>query len=515
VTGLPASAADRARERLNRPSDHPRHTIRLAEPQVGTHEVEFRWEVDPPTELYERTAFRLEFGPELDLRRVPAGLWWRILLLCLHTHWALLRPCRIELPVRVAAAEREFWQRLVENAAVQIEAYGSMARPGPVAEIVGSGPMLPPAVPLSRPAEAGSAVVAFSGGKDSLVLSALLAELGEAPVLVTVTSPVPWARDHVGVARDRARAQTAQRLGVQTFEVKSDFRTSWLLSFAARDGCRLGVHELSDLPLYHAAMAAVAAMLGIGSVFVASEADLQYNGARDGIVILHPEFLSCAVTQSALDALWRPHGIRQASLTYPLHMPQVQGLLLRRYSRLADLQCSCWRAPPGERACNTCVKCFLSTLVALSEGVSPRVVGPDPVAVLCAYGDWSLDAPGSHGAPTLHESRSARHHVVRCLQAVSTDAVQTIIGSPGAAGSDPRVGEALAAYARLRADALTRVVPRAPGYVGGLLGFVAPDLREPLRRVLDRHFEPAAEGEFAGIVSRARGLSRWITEPLR
>ncbi len=478
---------------------------------MGEREVEFRWQVSPRTDLYERTVFRLEFGADVDPRRVPRALWWRVLLLCLHTHWALLRPCRVELPISLGADEREFWLRLIENAAVQIEAYGGATRPGPVAEIIDHGP------PLRATAAATGgegSLVAFSGGKDSLVLTGLLAELGQTPLLVTVTSPVPWARDHVGDARDRARAETADRLGVETVEVKSDFRTSWRLGYAARDGCRLGVHELSDLPLYEGVIAAVASARGIGRMFLASEADLQYNGAHDGEVVLHPEFLSSAVTQSALDALWRRYGLRQGSLTYALHMPQVQRLLIHRYARLVDLQCSCWRAPPGERACNTCVKCFLSTIVALAEGVSPRLVGPDPVAALCAYGAWSLDAPSSHGAPALHESRTARHHVIRCLQAVSTEQVESIIGADTEARADPRRGEAVAVYARLRAQALARVVPGEPGYIAGFLDHLEPDLRAPLRAIFDQHFEPAPEREFAPTIARSRDLAAWITQPL-
>jgi len=180
-------------------------------------------------------------------------------LICLHTHWALLRPCRVELPVQLGAWEREFWLRLIDNVTVQLEAYGSVRRPGRAVELVGMGPQLEP----TRQGSAGNrAAVAFSGGKDSLVLAALLAELTERPLLVTTTSPVAWARDHVGVARERARAEMARLMPVDVIEVRSDFRTCWDLGFSARDGCTLGVHELSDLPLYQAATMAAAAASG-------------------------------------------------------------------------------------------------------------------------------------------------------------------------------------------------------------------------------------------------------------
>jgi len=70
-------------------------------------------------------------------------------------------------------------------------------------------------------------------------------------------------------------------------------------------------------------------------------------------------------------------------------------------------------------------------------------------------------------------------------------------------------------YGRMRADALSRAVPRAPGYIGGMLEFVVPELRDGLRAIVDQHFVPADEREFAAIVARARALAGWIAEPSR
>jgi hypothetical protein len=499
-------------------SGRPRtHAVRVHEPEVDRDEVVFSWTVSPPSELYRRTSFRLTFPPEIDARSVPRQLWWRIALICLHTHWALLRPCRVELPVRLGPREREFWQRLIDNVAVQVEAYGGTPCAARAAELVESGQQLD-AVPLgelgNHAAPTGRVAVAFSGGKDSLVLTALLAELTERPLLVTTTSPVPWARDHVGSARERARVEIARRLPVDVIEVRSDFRTSWDLDFASREGCRLGVHELSDLPLFQSAMVAVAAASGVTRTFLASEADIQYNTAREGKVILHPEFLSCAVTQQALDALLRTFGLRMGSLSYPLHMPQVQALLLRRYRNLADLQFSCWRAPEGEQSCSACPKCFQVALVTLAEGTSPRAVGIDLVQLLTAFGDWRLDTPAAHRGPRLHQVRSARHHIIRCLQAVPTERVASILEEDPIDNGSERLGEALAVYARLRADALALSVPPAPGYIAGFLDAVDPDLREPLRAIFDQHFSPAPQHEFADVVGRSRALATWIAEPL-
>lgn len=347
-----------------------------------------------------------------------------------------------------------------------------------------------------------------------MVQTGLVAELIGRPLLVNVTSPVSWARDHVGSARERARAEAATRLGVDVVEVRSDFRTAWDLGFSARDGCSLGVHELSDLLLYHGAMAAVAAATGSSHSFMASEADIQYNGARDGKVILHPEFLSSAVTQTALDALLRRFGLGKSSLTYPLHMPYVQRLLLGRYRELADLQFSCWQAPEGSQACSACLKCVQIALVTLAERLSPRTVGIEPVRVLRALGDWRLDTARPSGWPTLNESRVARHHIVRSLQQLPTHAAESIIRSDPRDGADVELAEALAVFARLRAEALAWTLPPEPGYVGGFFDFIRPDLRAPLGAIFDQHFPRSPPGEFAPMVARSKALARWISAPL-
>jgi len=487
------------------------HRVQVHEPQVHGNEARFSWSVTPETELYERCDFTLSFPVEFDLGTVPRSLWWRMAIVCLHPQWAILRPCRVELPISLGAREREFWVRLIDNAAVQLEAYGSAPRPRRSVQLVDEGP---PLAPERLRVDPERAAVAFSGGKDSMVLAALLAELTERPLLVMSSSPVGWVGDHSGAARERLQREIATRLPVELVEVRSDYRTSWDPRFSLRDGCRLQVHELSDLPVFQAATIIAAAVRGVGRAFMASEADIQYNAPGPAGVVLHSEFASCAVSQGALDALMRPFGIRQGSLSYPLHMPQVQALLLHRYPQLIDLQLSCWQAPEGTRSCGGCPKCFQIALVALSEGFDPRRLGIDPVSVLCAYGDWSLASPAQHGQPPLHPTRSARHHVVRCLQQMPTDVVAAALAGDSRRPRDPRLGEAIAVYARLRANALALHVPPAPGYIGGLLELVEPQLRGRLRAIFDEYFEPAAPEEFAEILARSRGLTEWIVEPL-
>lgn len=455
----------------------------------------------------------MSFPDGVDIARVPLALWWRVMMICLHTHWVLLRPCVVEVPVRIGAAEREFWMRLTANVAVQLEAYGSAPRPGgrPVV-IVDSGPTL---APIENPSNGARAIVAFSGGKDSLLLAALAAELTDRPLLVTITSPVSWARDHVGAARERALGGISERLAVDSLEVRSDFRTAWELGFPARDGCSLGTHELSDLPLYYGAMAAVAAADGGGRCLLASEADIQYNAADDGGTLLHREFLSSAPVQHALDALLGQFGVRQGSLTFPLHMPQVLALLLSRYRSLFELQFSCWQAPPGKQACSACAKCFLIALAVLAEDVSPMAAGIDPIGVLCAWADWRPDAPSTGFVlRALHAKRSSREHLVRALRATPTERVASTLDGHEHTHRNQRRGEALAIYARMRAEALALSPSPEPGYVAPFMELVHHDIREPLRAILDEYFEPCDEPLFAAMAARATALGSWIAAPL-
>lgn len=486
------------------------HVVRLHEPEIEGQEVRFSWDVTPPSDLYYRTSIGLTFPEGLDLDSVPRSLWWRVMLISLHTHFALLRPCRVELPVTLGRGEREFWARLIQHVADQLENYGSPRRPGAAAVLVESGPHLPPL--LLRTAS-DRVALAFSGGKDSLVLAALASELTRDPLLVRV-SPSTLATDPVAAAREFALRQPPERLPGRVIDVISDFRDSWDVHFSLRDGGTFPVNELSDLPLYHGTVAAVAAASGIGTCLMASEADIQYNAAHGDGVILHREFLSCSATQSALDALLRAFGLRQGSLTFPLHMPQVQQLLWRRYRAIADLQRSCLMAGVDDDSCGACLKCFLVAVVMLAEGASPRAVGIDPVRVLTEWGDWPVDAPPFNPGATLSEHRSPRQKIVRALQRRTTAEVATILSADPLARDDRRLGQAIAVWARMRAQALAQITPPDPGYVPEFLDFVPADMRTPLEPILAQHFAPTSEPEFRAMAKRARTLAAWITAPL-
>ena len=140
--------------------------VEVFEPEVGARTATFRWSVEPATTLYQRLSFELRFPDTIDLARVPKALWWRLALLCLHAHWALLRPCRVKIPVRLPNGEKELWNRLVDSAVQTLEACRGGRDTGRSVEIEEG----PAPAPAWQPLPAGvRCAAAFSGGKDSLL----------------------------------------------------------------------------------------------------------------------------------------------------------------------------------------------------------------------------------------------------------------------------------------------------------------------------------------------------------
>jgi hypothetical protein len=491
--------------------------IRLHAPTVGDQQVSVRWTCSPPSELWLAEGFELVFGPELDVLAVPSSLWPRLAMICLFAQWALLAPCRVQLPFYLPPPERRFWMRLCATAVEQLRAYGMELPPGATVSIDGGGPLLapPPRRAFTVPGDDQARVAAaFSGGKDSLLQAALLAQLTERPLLVTTTSPVLWANDHLGAARRRALSQITQRLAVELVEVRCDFRAGFDNSYPSRHGCALTVNELCDVALYQAVTLAAASARGCSRAFLASEAELQYNAPAAGRVIQHGHFTCSSATQMALSAMLEPFGLRLGSLLYPLHMHQVQALLWRCHRELADLQFSCWLADGGQQACSRCGQCLIIALAILAEGFSPTPAGIDPAALFEAFADPPPPAAPGQTPPRLHPRRSNRDHFRRTVAAITPERLSEILAADPLLAGTPRLARAIDAYRRLRARVGDAFAPPAPGYIEGFIELIDADLRAPLRATLASNFAPD-DGEFDEIVSRARSLARWTAYPLR
>ncbi|MGH9768857.1 MAG: hypothetical protein ACREAB_15605 [Blastocatellia bacterium] len=490
-------------------------SITLFPPAVKQREVTFRWQVDPQTSLYRQPQFTLRFPVSVDLARIPEGLWWTVMLICLHSQWPLLRPCRVRLPVRLRPGEAECWNRLMDAEVATLEAYRGTNDFERKIEIVEDGPPLDYS---PEPTDTRCCATAFSGGKDSLVQTGLLAELTERPVLVATTSPMPPLEDHVTPRRRYILNEIQRRRDVTLIEVESDYRANFDLGFAQELGYWMSVNELTDTFLYAASLLAAGLAAGATRLFLASETQVQENVERDGRVVQHTHFMYSAITQGALDAMLRPFGVSHGSLISSLHSFQVQELLWTRYADISDLQYSCWRTKAGEMMCNHCSQCLRIALCALALGKQASRMGADWAALLNEMRDWrpkSLDKPAEATMPTETVSHQLHSQVVRDLQAISWRDIARAIASdkPGALLL-PRGWKAIAAFRKLQREAAARDVGPWPGYRAGYLRLVDPLLRDSVAKIYGEHFKPATESSYASVLARSEAMIKWITEPI-
>ncbi len=496
------------------------NVISIAEPSISGQEVSFSWTVTPLTPLYERTGFHLRFPETVELEAIAPAVWWRVVLLCLQAHWPLLRPCRVELPVRLPAGEAELWLRLTDAAVATLAAHAGLEDTGRAVEIVETGPMVP--WPGSGGTGSGfdhhaGVVSCFSGGRDGITQAAMLSELGEQPTLVTVTSPVQWSAEHDTPRRRHVLEEIGRRRGYELVEVASDFRGNWSNGFAV--GYGVSVNEITDTFLYLAAALAVGAARGARLVLMASEAEVQQNAKPAGMVIQSRHYMYSAATHRAIAALLAPAGIGIGSLTNSLRQFQVQRLLADRYPDLRDLQYSCWELELDQAACSRCSECRGIALNLVSFGVSPAVAGIDLVELLLAAAEWepgqrfASAPPNGNGAlPRTVAGRAHEMQELRCLVATPPEQIAQLIDGTRSRSERDR---ALEIYRQLRDQALGFEIEPEPGYRAGYLELLDGSLRDGVRAILDEHFAPAAPESYTPMLANTRLLSDWIAAPLR
>jgi hypothetical protein len=468
--------------------------IYLDAPRVAGDRVEIAWRVVPETALHQRTSFSLRVP---DAGRLPERVLWLLALLPLHPLWALLRPCRVHLPVRLAPGEREFWLRLLDATVMTLEGNSGGHDVARCIEIVDRGAPIAEVSPLP---ERGLCAAAFSGGKDSLLQAGLLSELLPKVLLVTTSSPMPPLHDHVTARRRYVmREIVARRSNIELLEVESDLRASWRNDFPPTVGYQVAVNELVDTFLYLAVLLAAAWSRGATHLFLASEAEVQENVEVRGMTVQHPHAMYSVATQSAVSALLARLGMRYGSLQSPLHSEQVQQLLWRRYPDLADLQYSCWRVGPDEATCSSCSQCLRITFAALAIGESPQRMGIHLRKLIASMHRWKprqgeAVLPGERVALELHAA-TVRSIVATPLRAVA------------AAGP-----LALLRFARMRSRLRDVPTSPAPGYRPGYLEHVDPLLRERVAAIYASAFDTTENAE--EMRHRAIALARWIAEPL-
>lgn len=483
--------------------------IRLHAPVVDGQTVSFTWNCDPPTTLYRDTAFELRFPASIDLSRVPAAVWWRVALICLHSQWPLLRPCRVVLPVRLAPGEREFWLRMCDAGTVTLEAHAGGSDVGRGIDIVESGP----ALEWPEPAPESSLVVAcFSGGRDSLTQAALLQELGLTPLLVSVASPREGSIEHETARRRQVLAEIQPRRGLELVEVESSLRGCWDNMFAG-DRYQIAVSELTDTLLYFGAALAAAAARGASGVYLASEAEAQHSAEIRGQIVQIKHYMYTGATQRALSMLIAPLGMRYGALTYPVRQFQIMRLLGERYADLRDLQYSCWSMTGDEDVCSRCYSCFSNAFELMANGISPEEIRIDVMTLLRANVDWRPRKEDTHAVlPHVQIHWQFDSQLMRCLQKVTPKLAAGYIGNRRR--DTEQATEALAGYERMRSRVLALGVEPEPGYCAGYLQLVDPPHRDGLAAIFDEYFDREDEALHRDRLERSLAVSDWISAPL-
>lgn len=487
--------------------------ITLLPPEINARSVTFRWRIEPPSALYRAPQFTLNFPETVDLARVPPDLWWTIALVCLHSQWVLLRPCRIVLPVKLRPGEAETWLRLTDAQLATLETYRGTSDFARQIEIVEDGPPLN-YTPLPKSSRCATA---FSGGKDSLAQVGLLTELTERPVLVTTTSPMPSLEDHTSLRRRHVLNEITRRRDVTLVEVESDYRANFDHSFAAQQGYQMSVNELTDTFIYTGSLIAAGAALGATHLFLASEAEVQESVERQGRIVQHPHMMYSAITQGALNELLAPWGLNYCSMTTALYSAQVQQLLWTRYADLRDLQFSCWRVKNHEAVCNQCGQCLRIALDALALSASPACIGVQWGRLLRAMKDWTpLEVDPATTLPLKSVSAHMHLQMLRSVQAISPFALLKELWRESPRQLFTREGRAAwAVYRKLRDLAATHRPGPAPGYRHSFLPLLDPLLRDGVARIFAAHFQPQAGAAYNDLLTRTIALTHWITAPLK
>jgi hypothetical protein len=484
------------------------HKIYLCAPLVQERSVSFKWRIDPPTALYRQTHFTMDFPETIDISRVPERLWWDILLICLHAHWLLLRPCQIHLPIALPMNEKLFWFALLRNGLETLDANGpNQARNDALnIEIIDGD------VEIRRSAVSGSGYgTAFSSGKDSLLQAAMLLELSERPLLVATTSPLPSLSDHQSNRRKYVFLQIQKRRDPLFAEVKTDYRSMYNNGYPAHLGYSPSVNELTDTFIYTSSLLAVGAALRRDRLFLASEAEVQESTVLDGRIVQHSHFMYSAATQRSLAALVSKYGIQFGSLIWPLYSMHVQHLLWARYPDLSDLQYSCWRVGEDQATCSECEQCLRIAMTALAGGHNPERMGIDLRKVLAYAPHWKPWGDGTSKEPSMPQDIAARRSDYRVLEAIRRSSTARLarflaVGQPtGVLHAEN--SQVVASFRRLRNWAHHYPSPPPLGAREGFFQWLDPDLRQRLIAIYTQHFPKEPLHQHIGTLMRSIAIA--------
>jgi hypothetical protein len=368
-------------------------TLRVHPPVVRGRIVELSWSTTPRSNLYRSERAVLRFPDEVDPGAVPDGFWPRAAVLLLHTHAAVLAPCRMIIPGDPGAPALQVLRDHIARIRDTVEWYagrGFSDLPVEVEADHGVGHHRARHPPSGVSSAVSSRVVGLvSGGRDGFVQADLLREATDGLVLASVTAPMPPSSDHLNRFRRIALDAVPSSFGVPLVEVDTDLRGVVDNEWARERGrAVVGIHELSDQVLFAVVGAAVAAATLGAEAHLAAETEAHIAMELDGRPILPHQPTSSAVTLAVLDAWFAPVGVRVRSGIGGLRSRQVSRLLTRRRPDLAGLVQTCWRADVEERACSACAQCLTRTLALLAEGMPAVKSGVDLDTLAAWSASW-------------------------------------------------------------------------------------------------------------------------------
>lgn len=489
--------------------------IVLITPVIDKQTVYFNWIVSPETELYKKTGFYLTFPDSVPLDDVPMRLWWTVFLICIHSHWALLSPCDIYLPVRLAPGEAETWTRLLMTYINTLDALATDRELSRDIRIIEQGEMVENVVPLINKEVCATA---FSGGKDSLAQAGLLMEMGFEPRLVATTSPMEGEYLHRSKFRAKAMQEMKNRFGLNLVEVHSDLRENWDNLKPRQWGYKLSLNELADTLLYTATLVITGYVCGATRLFLASENEVSRNCLSDGVFLQLTHFMYSALTQASISALLEPFGMRYGSLNSALHSNQIQELVVQRYANLSDLQCSCWLSDDTVKACSICAECKRLAWVSLAAGGSPARMGVDLIKMLKAYADFVPDPKKLRPhIPNRLVGESFKNQMAYAILGLSPETVQSYISCHHPDSLlDGTAEQAMQALHKIQAETLAEF-PEPPSkslYRAGFVNFLDRTIKEKLLCIFDDQFEAEDVCVYSEELENLLKEIDWVTQPL-
>lgn len=472
--------------------------------QMNASQVRVEWISEPASPLYTETSFFLDFGEAMDPRSLPLSLWWSLVLLIVHCHWNLLRPCRIVLPVTLAPGEIEFWLRLLDQELVTLEKHRKTTDFDRNIEITCDGPSLERGN-LPQPVDRWA--TAFSGGKDSLAQTALLCELTDRPLLVNTCAPMPPLIDNTWPYRDRTLSEIAIRRDVELVVVRSNLRTTWPHYEMPHElGYKVSLGQMGDPYLVLANTIAVAASRGIKHVTLATEIENALMEEYQGRVAFYDFNLACALPLLlAIDRLVGRFGMDVSSLLIPFNHFQIEYLIRKRYPDLADLQISCfWMESPDERSCSRCSKCFRVACLLLALGEDPASLDVDLTKLFMPPRGFDPIHAQMRGPTIAHALATMDRAVAKRFFPKEGLFEKLGLREPRAFVEFNRVADALAKDLR----------PHVESTHSEYFQFVPAGLRERIRNISLEYWPDLDSTENVPDQANIDSLTHWLTETL-